>query len=370
MRTLICLLFILFTLLSMVPSAYAAEPLLPTDLRLNQIQVIGTHNSYKKAIQPELFVHLITINPGVSSLDYAHLSMTDQLNLGVRTLELDVYHDPEGGLYADPLGNRLLIAAGGEPDPLDDPAGLAEPGFKVLHDADFDFRTWHATLGGALDELAAWSDANPTHVPILLTMNIKQSKGRWPGAVEPARYDEAAFKELDRTVREHLGSDRLLTPDDVRGDAASLEAAVLTTGWPMLGDCRGKFLFVLDEGGSTRATYLRAFPDLEAAAFFTTSPPGEPTAGVLIINNPTRDGERIRGLVERGYIVRTRADAGTREARNEDFSRFEAAIASGAHAIKTDYPIPDRRLSEVFVVRFADGTFVQANPVTSAPDPE
>ena len=344
--------------------AQASDPVMPDGLRLNQIQVIGTHNSYKRAVQRELFEHLVTINPGVRGIDYSHISMTDQLNLGVRTLELDVYFDPEGGRYADPLGNRLLTLAGGTPEPLDDAQGLASPGFKVIHDADFDFRTWHATLEGALDELAAWSAANPGHLPILLTMNTKQGRGEWPGAVEPGRFTAAVFKELDATIREHLGASRLITPDDVRGDAATLEAAVLGRGWPTLASSRGKFLFVLDEGGRTRETYLSAFGNLEGAVFFTTSAPGEPTAGVLVINDPLRDGARIRALVERGYIVRTRADAGTNEARSEDFARFEAAKASGAHAIKTDYPIPDRRMSDRYVVRFDGGWFARVNPVT------
>jgi hypothetical protein len=87
---------------------------------------------------------------------------------------------------------------------------------------------------------------------------------------------------------------------------------------------------------------------------------------VLIINDPQRDGDRIRDLVRAGYIVRTRADAGTREARAEDRSRFEAAKASGAQVITTDYPIPDRKMSDRYVVRFDDGGFVRVNPVTRA----
>ncbi len=44
----------------------------------------------------------------------------------------------------------------------------------------------------------------------------------------------------------------MITPDDVRGKYSSLKEAVLKQGWPELDRVKGKFLFVLDEGGTKR----------------------------------------------------------------------------------------------------------------------
>ncbi len=337
-------------------------------LRMNEIQVIGTHNSYKLAIQPELMDAMASVNRNARSLDYQHLSLTDQLNLGVRNLELDVYWDPEGGRYADPLGNRMLRAMGVEPWAID-PAhanALAEPGFKVIHDADFDFRTHHIRLEDALAELAHWTDQNPTHLPVVVTMNMKQGKASVPGAVDPAPFDEPAFREINAVLTNTLAH-HLLRPDDVRRHHPTLRAALEADGWPELDAVRGTYLFILDHGGDTMATYLAAFPNLERAAFFTMSDPGEPTSAVLVINNPVRDEAHIRELVQRGYLVRTRADAGTTEAREHDLARFEAAKRSGAQVITTDYPIPDRRLNDRYFIRFDGNAFARPNPVTASP---
>ena len=74
-------------------------------MRLNQIQVVGSHNSYKQAISPALLEYYENRRPDVAeSLDYWHPRLSSQLNLGLRKLELDVFHDPDGGRYANPSG--------------------------------------------------------------------------------------------------------------------------------------------------------------------------------------------------------------------------------------------------------------------------
>src|SRR5262249_17441130 len=81
-------------------------------LHLNDIQVLASHNSYKLAIDPPLLERLTSDNPKLApTLDYAHLPLADQLERGIRALELDVYYDPEGGRYASPLGSRTVPGA-------------------------------------------------------------------------------------------------------------------------------------------------------------------------------------------------------------------------------------------------------------------
>jgi hypothetical protein len=344
-------------------AAAAAESSL-AGARLDQVQFIGSHNSFKQAPQPELLEMLRPFYSGADGIDYSHLSLTDQLNLGLRNLELDVYFDPEGGRYRDPMGERMLRQKNVEPWPRGDAAALLTPGFKVLHDADFDFRTCHIAFEGCLAELARWSDAHAGHTPIVLTMNTKQGGRVVPGAASPAEFTVDALKLLNATVIAGLGRERLLTPDDVRGNEATLREAVSARGWPSLAASAGRFIFVLDEGGTARDRYLASFPGLRGAAYFVNAEPEAAEAAIFVINDPVRDEARIRGLVTQGFLVRTRADADTKEARSNDFSRFDAAKRSGAQIITTDYYIPDRSVSERYMVRFDDGTFFRANPVT------
>jgi hypothetical protein len=347
----------------------AREPLNTTDLRLNQLQVIGSHNSYKRAIDAPLLRLMATANSDASALDYAHPPLSEQLDLGLRGLELDVFYDPEGGRYAEPLGLELQRRMGLEPAEYDPQGKMQTQGFKVLHITDVDFRSNCPTLDDALTELREWSQRHPGHLPVVVTMNLNHKAAPFPNATQPAPYDAAALDLLDKTIREGLGEDCLITPDLVRGDAETLAAAILDRGWPKVDDLRGRFLLVIDEVDTKRQTYIDGHPSLRGRALFTTSVPGTPEAAVLIINEPKREQETIRRRVEEGYLVRTRADAETVEARAGDHSRFDASRACGAQVISTDYPLPDERLGTGYSVAFEGGGYSRRNPVTAPETP-
>ena len=74
-------------------------------LKLNQIQVIGTHNSYHAGIAPnESKLWQAKHADAYKGLDYQHQPLPQQFDSGVRQIELDVYADTKGGLYAHPSG--------------------------------------------------------------------------------------------------------------------------------------------------------------------------------------------------------------------------------------------------------------------------
>jgi len=335
-------------------------------LRMNQVQVIGSHNSFKTAIDPALYKLMAAVKPETRELDYAHPSLTDQLNLGLRGLEIDLYNDPQGGHYARPLGQSLVKATGQEPLVYDPHGRMNEPGFKVLHVQDIDFRSSCFTLADALAELSRWSQRHPRHLPVVITFNLSDGKIELPGSVTPAPFDDLAYNQLDKVFRDGLGKQRLLEPDDVRGNSETLAEALRTTGWPTLAKARGKFLLVLDDAGAKRQAYLANHPGLRGRAMFVNSDANRPEAAVMIRNNPLTGSEEIAKLVEQGYLVRTRADANTREARTGDLARFEAAKRSGAQVISTDYYLCDWRLNAQYQVRFERGDCIRLNPVTSA----
>jgi hypothetical protein len=319
---------------------------------MNQIQVLGSHNSYKQAIDPSLRTVLRrTMGDRLNGLEYSHSSLEEQLDLGIRSLELDVLHDPQGGLYARPRGLNLIREEGLPAGPPYDPEGkMAKPGLKVLHVPDIDFRSHVYTLQDALAKLKAWSDRHPRHLPIVVTMNAKDEGVDRPGFTRPLRFDAAAYDAWDRELSEGLTRRKLITPDDVRGSFQTLEAAVLSHAWPTLDSARGKFLFVLDEPQAKLDVYVSGHPSLKGRIMFVNAEEGRPEAAFRIVNEPIANLHYIQYLVRSGYLVRTRADADTVEARAKDFSRWRAALMSGAHIISTDYYKADRELASGYQV--------------------
>src|SRR5262249_6584616 len=155
------------------------------------------------------------------------------LDLGIRKLEIDVVYDPKGGLYARPLGLQMTGQSGTHSEAVYDPQGeMMKPGFKVIHIPDIDFRSQAYTFREALQQIRAWSDLHPGHVPIAITMNAKDTGADLPNAVKPFRFDAAAFDAWDAEIRDVFPPEKLLTPDDVRRDFPTLEAAVLAHAWP------------------------------------------------------------------------------------------------------------------------------------------
>lgn len=321
-------------------------------LSMNDMQVLGSHNSYKLDIDEPLKEMLEQASPGsVYGLEYSHVSLTKQLDLGLRKLEIDLVYDPKGSLYANPYGytqlkKMNLPVSGFDPDSL-----MNAPGFKVLHVPDIDFRTTCYTFIKCLEEVKTWSLNNPTHLPIAIMMNAKDEGVAREGFVKPLQFDSVAFEMWDQEILEVFTREYLLLPDDVRGDFDTLEEAVLTRGWPSLAKARGKVFFVLDHGGEKLATYIKNHPSLKGRVMFVNAEEGSPEAAFMVINDPIRDQEKIKEMVAKGYIVRTRSDANTTQARENDYTMFEAAINSGAHYISTDYYLPETNFGTGFHVK-------------------
>src|SRR5699024_51903 len=115
--------------------------------------------------------------------------------------------------------------------------------------------------------------------------------------------------------------EHVITPDDVRGEFDTLEEAILERGWPTLAQSRGKVLLALDNTGRIRDLYLSESPNLENRALFVSTRLGQPTAGFIKMNDVFEEKEAIRDYAERGYLIRTRSDIPTVEARSGDTKR-------------------------------------------------
>ncbi|MFN4243279.1 MAG: Ca2+-dependent phosphoinositide-specific phospholipase C [Tepidisphaerales bacterium] len=332
-------------------------------LPFNRVQLIGSHNSYKQAFDSALPELAKEMGRDVSGIDYAHPPLIDQLKLGLRQLELDLYHDPTGGRYAHPLLLKLLAQRQLPARPFDPDGELRQPGLKVLHSHDLDFRTHHYTFASALRALRAFSELHPEHIPVVILLDLKYARNHLPGETEPLMFDESALAGIEATILEELGPGRVVRPDDLRRDAPDLRTAVTNLPWPTAGEWAGRFIFIMQEHAPLTGTYSRMRPGLRGAVIFPDMPPDHPDAAFLILNDPVSGEEAIRRRVQEGFFVRTRSDASTREMRGHDFRRFEAAQRSGAQAISTDYYLADWRINPDFVIRFAPGTYARPNPL-------
>jgi hypothetical protein len=284
-------------------------------LRFDQIQARGTHNSY----------HVQTSD--LAPWAYDHLPLDRQLGeQGVRQFELDVSWDEALGAHA------------------------------VFHVPLLDEGTTCATLVDCAATLEGWSRAHPEHHPILI---LVETKDGWNDLDGPAHLDA-----LDAELLEAWPRERLITPDDLlAAGAPDLRTALADEGWPTLGALRSRALFVLHDGGGRRDAYVE---DLAGRPMFPDAY-GDvdlPFAAYHSMNDPW--DERIAEVVGLGHLVRTRADVDTLQAREEDPSMRDQALASGAQFVSTDFPAPTEGTS--YWLEVPGGTPSRCNPLTAPTD--
>ncbi|MDZ4372387.1 MAG: Ca2+-dependent phosphoinositide-specific phospholipase C, partial [Phenylobacterium sp.] len=214
---------------------------------------------------------------------------------------------------------------------------------KVLHEATVDYRSTCPVFVDCLRAIRAWLEANPAHVPVLILLNLKEGGLKLPGATIAPTFDAAAMDLIDTEIRSVFPEAALITPDSVQGHHPTLGEAVGAGAWPSLGKARGRVMFALDSPPDQVARYRGARRVLEGRVAFVNIEESSPAAGYVTLNAPQQEGERIAAAVKAGLIVRTRADADTREARTGEIERKAAALASGAQYVSTDYMRPDPR---------------------------
>lgn len=307
-------------------------------LRLNHVQVLGTHNSYKRLPHPNLVSRLNEqLNGWSKDIEYEHKPLPVQLEkLGIRQFELDVYADPNGGRYAKPSGAVLI-----DDNAFLEKEEMMQPGFKIIHIQDVDYRSTCLTFKSCLTEIRDWSLANPNHLPIMVMVEAKDGERRDWGAmkfVNPILFDSSLMHEIDNEILAVFEQNHIITPDVVRNNYDTLTEAIQDNGWPTLAESRGKILFALDNTDEHKSMYLDGNPNLEGRVMFASSVPSEPTAAFIKMNDVFSQAEQIKKYSAQGYLIRTRTDLPTHEARSGSTKRKELALESGAQYLSTDYP--------------------------------
>lgn len=320
-------------------------------VHVNQIQVIGTHNSYHAGLAPSQAAITRQDDPALArALDYKHPSLDVQLSNGVRQLELDVLYDPDGGRYAHPAGLARAAKASLPADPPFDPKGVfSKPGYKVMHNPDYDYRSNCQPFVACLEVIREWSRAHPSHLPIFVFVENKKFQNLTTQAMD----------DLDAEIASVFSSSELITPDDVRQNYPTLNEAVTKRGWPTLRAARGRIIFLLAKS-ELRNVYREGHSSLEGRILFTNSTLGEPDAAFTVL--PESSDVAISRNVKNGYLVLTRADVDTMDARKNEATRRDRALASGAQLISTDYPPGEPATWSTYQVSFGK-LVARCNPV-------
>ena len=290
----------------------------PPELRMNEIQFKGTHNSY----------HLRPLGSEfLSDYNYSHAPLSTQAeDFGVRQFELDVWYLP----------------------------GL---GLRVYHNP-YDSGTTCFVFTDCLQELRNWSLSNPSHVPLWVMVEPKDLE--W--VVDGIDLFEAIEADIDsvwpREVR--------VEPDDVRNNRATLRRAVLEEGWPLLDEVRGKAAFALLDKSGIRDAYIERHPGLINATMFAIVDEDDPAAALISWTQPDSKFDVLTTAVDAGFIVRTRPDSATVEAEEGNYTRQQLAIESGAHILSTDFPGNDDKVS--YSLWPSGEPAIRCNPRTAPPD--
>ena len=355
-------LFLILPLCFWVSGCSTSSP--ASSARLNEIQVIGSHNSYHLRAHESLRVVLGSRSPeAVKALDYTHSPLPDQLSrLGLRQIELDCFADPKGGLYAHPKGVQWAANAGLPPVPNQDPEGkLERPGFKVMHVPDIDYMSSVLTLADGLKQVLDWSERHPRHVPLFILLELKED-AESPELTQPVRFGEQELMGLEAEIAGIIPRKKILAPDDIRRGERSLPEALRKYGWPKLDAVRGKIIFGMDNESAVRDLYLKGHQALQGRLLFVSVPATNDAAAWMKMNDPVHDFDQIQALVRSGFLVRTRADADTVQSRANDPTQRDKAFASGAQFVSTDYREPNPSFSS-YSVSFENGMVARANPV-------
>jgi hypothetical protein len=268
---------------------------LPNDhlLRFDHAQAKGTHNSYHQ-MPDELFD---------ASHAYEHAPLDVQLaEQGVRQLELDLHRSKDGH-------------------------------FEVFHlPGGVDSNTTCRRFTGCLELIAAWSDANRDHFPVLVWLEPKDLELDWAdGAYQTFVGD---YGGLEAEIRSVFARERLVTPEDVRRGYATLPDAIRAEGWPALADVRGRFLFALLDDEEHRGAYVASGLGL---LFVDSSSTSDPLAALFKVNDGT--SREAQDVVARGFVVTSNVD-GVADPDDQNAARVAGTLASGVHFSSTDLPAP------------------------------
>lgn len=194
-------------------------------MTMEGLQVVGTHNSY----------HIAPLIPFDASHKYTQKPLDEQLDGGVRALELDLHLASDGT-------------------------------FDVYHITTIDSGSTCQKLDRCLGLVATWSNAHPRHAPIFIWLEIKDDVGGLPindlGAIETV-------------VLRAVPRERVITPAWLRGTHASPRERIMTAGWPTLDEARGKIMLDWVNRDARTQAFSQDSASLDSRAIWANAATGD-----------------------------------------------------------------------------------------------
>lgn len=297
-------------------AAFDIEEAMKNGVKYNELQFVATHNSYQIAATEEykkLYHAFSDLTLGIMDREMAEFTMdslTEQFELGIRSVELDIETVDENG----------------------------EISFIVTHNPLYDNTTSCYDFEKALEEIALWSEHNPSHLPLTIIIEPKKSV---PPVNNMKNFTAEYANVIDGLLREKF-ADKLMTPADMMGTYSSLKEMRENDGWPTLEKTMGRVIVLLHDSGATSG-YIKQDKSMKTQAMFPMlryRDRNKEYASFIIDNVPETTLSHKKELIDRcNLMVRTRADS------FPVFSdeRYDKAIDSSAQIVSTDFPF---RLNE------------------------
>lgn len=297
-------------------------------MKFNEVSFLATHNSYQAPafdVTKNLFGGISGITFGIYNGATARFwseTPTDQLNCGIRSLEIDIETFDRDG----------------------------EVSFTCMHSPYFEMSTYFSDFALGMKEIAMWSDNNPNHLPITI---IIEPKTAFLPMKNMKTFSVDYAVELDKVLRESLG-EKLFTPADMLRNYSSFGEMRAADDWCKISEMKGKILVLLHEGSVTEK-YINLDPSIKSQAMFPMLREDDidrNCASFILCNKPEELIKIREEIDEKNVIVRTRADKF--ESVSEE--RREKAFESEAQIISTDYPPRTDSTAESYIVSFANLT--------------
>jgi len=283
-------------------------------VRMNELQVAGTHNSYHTAPPIEFD----------ASHGYTHEPLDQQFTGGVRAIELDVHQ------------------------------GAA--GLEIYHIAVIDPNSTCLMFRDCLETIEAWSDANREHTPIFVWLEIKDDTGGDP-------ITDLLGVEAD--VSSVFDDSDLITPAWLSRGHASPRARIDAEGWPLLSEAAGRVMFIVLNRDEHAQEYTHDFSDLDGRIMFANAVEAQLDLPWAVVTKIEGDLEQpsVQVAHDKNVLIATNVCAVNMD-DVECNARSAQAIAGGFHMLKDDLPFKiDGR---DYFLQLPDGS-PGCNPVTATP---
>ena len=286
------------------------EEAIASGVKFNEVAFLGTHNSYQIYPSKQYEALMKTLDFFAFGLvetktEFNMDTLTQQLELGIRNLEIDVItQETESGTS-----------------------------FRVCHTPLLDNTSSCYDLKNALEEIKLWSDNNPNHMPITI---IVEPKGKVVEINGFKKFSLDYCNQVDTIIRDTLG-ETLLTPADMLRDYKNFKAMRDADDWLTLQETRGKIMVLLHDCDVTDS-YIAQNERLKTQAMFPMlryDDRNETYTTFVLNNNPDTAVVQNKELIDEcKLVVRTRAD----DYPTFSDERYSKANECGSQIITTDYP--------------------------------